>query len=288
VKSKTQVELNLDQLNASKLIVPLSPRVRLVLIGCGGTGSWLAPAVARVARLLNEKFAKDVMVAFVDPDMVELKNIYRQNFCRAEVGANKAIALATRYSTAWGVNIGAFQEKYAYHLLSTMGGYHYDDLTVLIGCVDNMAARRDIQGSIRNIQGTVYWLDCGNVKESGQVLIGRNDPGKEIKTFPLPEKCAWLPLPSRQHKELVGKGTKGDDETESAPVETQDLSCAEIAMLDEQGLSINQAIAAVAADYLVRLLLTQKLDKFQTYIDLNSGSMKSTYITPANVRKWKR
>jgi hypothetical protein len=59
-------------------------------------------------------------------------------------------------------------------------------------------------------------------------------------------------------------------------------------MLDEQGLTINQTIASVAADYLVRLLLTQNLDKFQTYIDLNSGSMKSTYITPANIRRWKR
>jgi len=35
-------------------------------------------------------------------------------------------------------------------------------------------------------------------------------------------------------------------------------------------------------------LLTQNLDKFQTYIDLASGSMKSTYITPANLRKWRR
>jgi PRTRC genetic system ThiF family protein len=288
VKSQTHVVLNLDQLNAAKLIVPLSPKVRLILIGCGGTGSWLAPAVARVARLLNEKFAKDVLLGFVDPDEVEAKNIYRQNFCRAEVECNKAIALATRYGAAWGVNIVAFPQKFGYNLVSALGGYHYDDLTVLIGCVDNPTARRDIQSSIRNIQGTVFWLDSGNVKESGQVLIGRNDPGKEVKIFPFPEKCAWVPLPSRQHKELVGKETDGDSETESAPVVTADLSCAEIAMLDEQGLAINQAIASVAADYLVRLLLTQTLDKFQTYIDLNSGSMKSTYITPANVRKWKR
>jgi len=288
MKSKTQIVLNLDQLNASKLIVPLSPRVRLVLVGCGGTGSWLAPAVARVARLLNEKFAKDVLVGFVDPDMVEVKNIYRQNFCKAEVGCGKAIALAARYGAAWGVNIIAFSQKFSYSVVGDIGNYHYNDLTVLIGCVDNPAARRDMQGAIRNIQGTVFWLDCGNVKESGQVLIGRNDPGEKIKTFPFPDKCAWVPLPSRQHKELVGKMTEGDDEPENGPVETTGLSCAEIAMLDEQGLTINQAIASVAADYLVRLLLTQTLDKFQTYIDLNSGSMKSTYITPVNVRRWKR
>ena len=286
MSSKTQVALNLDQLNAAKLIVPLSQRIRLVLVGSGGTGSWLAPAVARVARLLTEKFAKDVQVGFVDPDTVEVKNIYRQNFCLAEVGCNKAIALATRYGTAWGVNIVAAPHKFSWGVVKDLGGYQYDDLTVLIGCVDNPAARHDIQGSIRSMQGTVFWLDCGNVKESGQVLIGRNEPGEQVKTFPLPDKCAWIPLPSRQHKELVGKGT--DDEPESLSVVPTGLSCAEIAMLDEQGLTINQTIASVAADYLVRLLLTQNLDKFQTYIDLNSGSMKSAYITPANIRRWKR
>jgi len=106
------------------------------------------------------------------------------------------------------------------------------------------------------------------------------------------------PLPSRQHKELIGKAGASDDgeddegEDVNAPEDVtaipEGLSCAEIAMLDEQGLSINQAIASIAADYLLRLLLTQNLDKFQTYIDLASGSMKSTYITPGNLRKWRR
>ena len=32
----------------------------------------------------------------------------------------------------------------------------------------------------------------------------------------------------------------------------------------------------------------EDLKWFQTYIDLASGSMKSTYITPANLRRWKR
>jgi hypothetical protein len=59
-------------------------------------------------------------------------------------------------------------------------------------------------------------------------------------------------------------------------------------MRDAQGLTINQTIAAVAADYLVRLLLTGNLDRFQTTIDLNSGSMQSTTITPTTVGKYRR
>ena len=77
------IELNLDYLNACRLLLPSSDNISLVLVGCGGTGSWLAPHVARVARLLLEKWQKDVQVVFVDPDVVEEKNIYRQNFCHA-------------------------------------------------------------------------------------------------------------------------------------------------------------------------------------------------------------
>jgi len=279
--------INLDRLNAARLIVPLSPRVRLLLIGCGGTGSWLAPAVARVARLLREKFSKTVVVGFVDPDDVEDKNTYRQNFCKAEVGCNKAVALATRYSLAWGVSISAATQNVSSSVIPSLDGYHYDDLTVLIGCVDNPGARRDIHRLVRDIGGTVFWLDCGNSSESGQVLIGRNDPGDGIRSFPLPGMCARVPLPSRQHKELVEKPKPGQKAKPAAPDDTTELSCAEVAMLDDQGLTINQMIASVAADYLVRLLLTQNLDKFQTYVDLESGSMKSTYITQDNLRKFR-
>jgi PRTRC genetic system ThiF family protein len=280
-------EISLDRLAARKVIVPLVTKTRLVLIGCGGTGSWLAPSVARFARTLAEKFSKEVVVCFVDPDVVEAKNIYRQNFCRAEVGYNKAVTLAKRFSTAWSVNIFACPQKYSWQLVSNLGGYHFDGLTVLIGCVDSREARRDIQGSVHNIDGAVFWLDCGNTKESGQVLLGRNPPGEGISTFPTEGKCAWLPLPSRQHKDLVAKKEPGTGRKKK-PAVTEGLSCAEIALLDEQGLTINQSIAAIAADYLKRLLLTEDLDRFQTYIDLASGSMKSMYITPANLRQWRR
>jgi PRTRC genetic system ThiF family protein len=287
-------DVMLDRLEAARLIVPHCTRMDLVLIGCGGTGSWLAPAVARVARLLTEKFTKDARVCFVDPDRVVEKNIYRQNFCRAEVGWNKAVTLAARYGTAWGVDIAGIPQRFSRSVIElTMGGSRYADLAVLIGCVDNRSARRDIQNAVQNHPGAVFWLDCGNVKESGQVLIGRNNPGKEVKNFPVPELCAWLPLPSVQHKELVaGKDDEGEEQHQEEgglpPPISQGLSCADIAMRDEQGLTINQAMAAVAADYLVRLLLTNNLERFQTFIDLNSGSMQSAYITPANVGKWRR
>ena len=46
-----------------------------------------------MACLLREKFSKTVVVGFVNPDDIEEKNTYRQNFCKAEVGCNKAVAV---------------------------------------------------------------------------------------------------------------------------------------------------------------------------------------------------
>jgi len=47
----------------------------------------------------------NVRLAFWDYDAVEEKNIFRQNFCEAEIGTNKAETLARRYGLAWGIEI---------------------------------------------------------------------------------------------------------------------------------------------------------------------------------------
>ena len=39
-------EIDLDYANSLRLVMPHTGSIGLVLVGCGGTGSWLAPAVA--------------------------------------------------------------------------------------------------------------------------------------------------------------------------------------------------------------------------------------------------
>lgn len=265
-----QIELNLDYANAARLILPPTGPVNLVLIGCGGTGSWLAPNVARVARLLIEKFRREPRVTFVDPDIVEAKNIYRQNFCDAEVGQNKAITLAYRFGLAWGIPIAALPERFSPDRLRTS----FSDFTILIGCVDNAAARQAIREAVTS-RPRVWWLDCGNAKSNGQVLLGTGT-GEPKDPFELPGFCSWLPLPTTRHPELLE--ALPEEHVEAAP-----MSCADMAMADSQGLAINQAVAAEAGDYLFRMLLTHDLRKCATYMDLASGSARSEYIVPSVV-----
>lgn len=262
-------ELNLDYLNAVPLIFPTDGEIRLHLVGCGGTGSWLAPAVARVGKLLIEVFNKQVAIYFYDSDLVEEKNIYRQNFCAAEIGRNKAETLAERFGLTWGIEIIAVTKKFT--SLDNAWGIK----NIVIGCVDNSDARKAIS---QNLRKNVTWLDCGNTRNYGQILLGT---GYEVTDpFAIKGFCGALPYPHEIHPELIKK-TAGQ-KTRKEP----ELSCAEMALQDSQGLAINQRVAAEAADYLVRMLITKDLMKFATYIDLESGTTRSNYITEKVVKEY--
>lgn len=197
----------------------------------------------------------------VDPDVVEERNCTRQNFCAAEIGRNKAEALAERYSAAWGVEIGILPRRIRD---GSWGWGNY----IFAGCVDNNEARRAIDRLARNGRSS-WWLDCGNTRSYGQVLLGG---GEEMRS-PLPGYVSRLPLPSDQHPELVAPTGR-----RSVLIPQVDLSCADMVLQDSQGLSINQRMAAEAADYLVRMLITGNLRRYATYIDLESGTVRSKYI----------
>lgn len=275
----TPNKLNLDYLKARKLVIPTLEHIHLVLIGCGGTGSWLTPAVARYARLLIE-LGKNVDVTFIDHDRVEEKNIFRQNFCDAEIGLFKAETLANRFGLAWGIPIIAINKPFTHETNIRQSS---DALTVLMGCVDNTTARKEIAKQAQHYytSQSTWWLDCGNQKTSGQVLLGRkHKDGEQPLTFP--GLCTWLPLPSEQHPELVS------DETQLAEMDNEDdahLSCAELAMKGSQSLSINFRIAAIAGEMLGKMLLTCDLETFAVYVDQATGEIKK-YITDKAIRAY--
>lgn len=277
--SSTTLLLNLDTLNAATLRLVERDALSLILAGCGGTGSWLAPTVVRVARLLSEKFNKSVRVVFIDPDSVEAKNCYRQNFAECEIGRNKAEALATRYGLAWGVEVLALPMAFPSdldRLLETEHQTHYE-LAVMIGCVDNAEARSAIHAYQTEHSGygaARWWLDCGNNQHSGQVLLGGFNNKHDQTIFPIPGYCTRLPLPSEQHSELLVK------QSADATLEAN-LSCADLALRGTQGLAVNQQVAAIAGDYLLQMLVYGTLTRFQTYFDQASGTMRSTLITEA-------
>ena len=127
-------------LHAKPIILPVYKQVEFYLVGCGVTGSWLAPSLCRLARTLNEQ-GKTTTLIFIDPDKVELKNVLRQNFCDAEIGLNKAQTLVLKYSLSWGVRIEALPALFAPETVVRDYYQREHKLKIIIGCVDNAFRR---------------------------------------------------------------------------------------------------------------------------------------------------
>src|SRR5207253_4416588 len=158
----------------------------------------------------------------------------------------------------------------------------YRSLTVIVGCVDNHLARKDIHRSIEESRcnGTsnapiIWWIDAGNGKSSGQVLLGsdtkRRNPDQQFTGTSI---CRSLPAPSLVHPDLL------EPEKPFAKTEISDgLSCPERIRLGEQSLHINQRVAVEMAEMLTAMFLNRSLKRFATYFDLETGTSRSLYCT---------
>ena len=69
--------------------------VKVVMLGAGGTGGHIAPHLYRLLDALDRPVRFIICVG----DVVEAKNLVRQNFIPAALGENKATVLADR--CAW-------------------------------------------------------------------------------------------------------------------------------------------------------------------------------------------
>lgn len=269
---------------AARVLPKQHGTVKFYLVGAGGTGSFAAHAVARLAYELNLR-GKPSELVIVDPDSVERSNIPRSNFCAAEIGRFKAQTLAERLAFAWGLEVAHVNESFdaEEHFKKDRGGHQ--QIRVLVGCVDNHLARREIHRALSESERynsdapDTWWIDGGNGKSSGQVLIG-SATGKPMseKYFQASSLCRSLPAPSVIHPELLEK--------QKLPVqrrEAEEASCPEMIRLGEQSLNINQRVAVEIGEMLTELLLNNSLRRFATYFDLESGTSRSRYCTPETV-----
>ena len=269
-----EIDLSFSQ---AAVVMPVEYNtLRFIVVGAGGTGSFVVPAIARLIYELKQQQNKSAEMLIVDPDVVENGNIPRSNFCFAEVGRYKAQALAERVSTAWGIETSFSCERFDAdkHLKSSNSDYR--NLTLIVGCVDNYLARREMHRALDEFRSygeasRVWWIDGGNGKTAGQVLLGSSTkPLKPEQYFTGTSICRALPSPSLQHRDLL--------EPEKLEARS-DVSCPERVRLGEQGLNINQRVAIEMVEILSSLLLTRDLRRFAVYFELESGTTRSLYST---------
>lgn len=279
------MEIDLSFSQAGVVLPKEHSKLRIVLVGAGGTGSFAALAIARLVFELQEQ-GRTVELSIIDPDRVEASNIPRSNFCAAEIGRFKAQSLAERITLAWGIDAGYACGQFdpERHLKQSAGDYR--QLTVVVACVDNHFARRELHRAVEEFQGyrvseapNIWWVDAGNGKFSGQVLIGSTTKQLNAEDhFVGSSICRSLPAPTIVHPELLE-----DQEALTKVHVGTTVSCPERIRLGEQSLNINQRVAVEIAEILTAFLLTNSLRRFATYFDLESGTSRSLYCTARSI-----
>jgi PRTRC genetic system ThiF family protein len=256
-------------------------RFRIMLVGCGGTGSSLSLALAGLAYHAGQKGIQ-VELTLVDHDIVELKNCGRQalSLQAAMVGGVPKVAdLALRLNAAYGLGIVAWPQRYTAEMARSWYEYqpgYRSTANLIVGCVDNHLGRREIAKTIAAADGRIWGLDCGNERYSGQVLIGNLTDTSQIELDAL-GLCTGLPSPYVQEPDLL----------EPDPAE-QNESCAEMALAETQSLMVNRMAAAIAAQFVTDFVLQAQVLQMASYFNLVPPTARSLLVTEANLNQYRK
>jgi PRTRC genetic system ThiF family protein len=222
---------------------------RVVVIGCGGTGSALIGGLPFLQQALLASGHPGLEVIVADGDKVSATNCVRQPFSESEIGLYKSVVLVNRINLFWGLN---WQASTEYVTGNTQG-----KADIIISCVDTRAARYQITKSSL-FKECAYWLDLGNTADSGQFVLGQPKNSRNRKT---PRRLRTV---AELFPEIL---TPALDNSDSLP------ACSAIEALDRQEPFINQTLAYHALAMLARLFRHGVLEYYGGFINLATGRM---------------
>lgn len=223
---------------------------QIFIVGCGGTGSRLVPLITQfmstVTKENNPKgWISGTKIFLIDDDVVEEKNLLRQNFVRPDVGKHKATVLAQRYGKAYNMNVIPITKRVDGNpgdLFRDIPGDPSMARSMVIMCVDSAKARRAILNTVdsypmpEDSSQATFIIDSGNEDTFGQVKFFNwtvfTDTYNEVygikapKLSPISYEINSLPVDFNFYRDLVDTAARG--------------SCADL----DQTLAINNFMSA--------------------------------------------
>lgn len=254
---------------AQYLLNPPHP-ITVNVIGCGGTGSQVLNSLARMNSALRALGHTGLFVRAIDPDKVSVANMGRQLFSASDVGAHKCTVLIGRINRYFGTDWQATPSYYR-------EGCKMPAANITISCVDSGAARLGIKNALAEYFGAdgklrysnrpepfenpYYWIDFGNTRDRGQVVIGTLQPiaqptGGEHRTI------ETLPPVHVLHPDIL-KDNKKDD---------QGPSCSLAEALGKQDLFINSNLANMGLAILWKMFREAHIKYHGCYLNLATMS----------------
>lgn len=240
----------------------LTKPVRILLVGAGGTGSRMLEKLVCLHKALRAKgHPHGFMVTVVDPDTVSPANIGRQAFYPGDVGSYKSDVLVNRANMALeDVSWSSVTEKL--DTRSTLGAFD-----IVIGAVDNRAARLGILRGLEDaVSGVRYWLDLGNRKNDGQVILGEVSSRRKVG-----ENKLRLPHVGELYPELIEPKLEDADDTPS---------CSLAEALDKQSLFINPTLSDFGGNLLWQLFTKGEIDTHGVFVNLERMTVLPLRIDP--------
>lgn len=225
-----------------------APSHMVSVVGCGGTGSFVAEGLCRILP--------SHQILLIDCDRIEERNLERSNYTTSDISEFKSEVLARRLSAK-------YRRAIAYSTLPV--GMVDLPRGLVIGCVDNGPARLQIA---HQISPPSWWIDSGNGRNYGQILIG-NLKLDNLRFCFKGDICFGLPLPTLQRPDLLTEEKRRHD-------------CNEAVALNEQGPTINQIMASLVLE-VVRLFFDGTCKWMQLYVDLDAGTLYPVMSSPESV-----
>lgn len=254
------------------------------IIGAGGTGGYVVRDLARFLYSLKAKGdTREFVINLYDGDVVEEKNLIRQNFIPKDIGKFKSQVLANRYTAAFGIQINAITEYANESNLyndNQQNRHPSRDCRVVVGCVDNNKARRAIYQALMGTGSNRhdYWIDSGNERKSGQVICGFKKGLRfyqgAIRTGDLPisnNTNFSTPFVTDIYPEILDESQDdvGDDGT----------SCAERAVEEEQNIFVNMTAAVHVLNFTRQIIRSESMSIFGLEFNIK-GVNNVHYINP--------
>jgi PRTRC genetic system ThiF family protein len=235
----------------------LQRQVRVLVVGCGGTGTAVVAGLPYLHQsLVARGHPGGLHVTVMDGDTISATNCIRQPFSRSEVGLNKAIVLVNRINLFWGLKWDAVPIHLRQGTFISRS-YSGDDQRahIVVGCVDTRAARAAIRDAVGHWSTVSYWLDLGNNADSGQFVLGE----------PMNERNRRSRLRLRTAAELFPEIVDPTLDDDGQP------SCSAAAALEKQEPFINSTLAQHALALLARLFRYGTVCYHGGFISLSTG-----------------
>lgn len=231
-------------------------RIKVALVGVGGTGSFILPELVMLSKTLEMLDRKPLEIHVYDDDVVEPHNCGRQKFFEADIGQYKSKVLCNRVNRAMSADCEYFIERIDEDKLLT------NKYNIVISCVDSLKSRRiiasyfnqmvQIKQRTNRFSRFYYWLDCGNSKDFGQIILA-----SPIDKNPLPHIFELHPNIKEKKNEP---------------------SCSLRASLNEQSFMINKLTGVYCLQILSTALLDFQIPQSEVYFSLNPINVKTNSL----------